>query len=124
MNTPLSAAASQLLDIAARSHSLCTMLGLYSDDGVTKLVAPTGRSWLVSHPKTHNTATVDPERLAARLSCCSEGEALMLCWLLNVWNPSHARKSGWTFDLFTAVGALDSGNIACIAEWLQNPVWP
>lgn len=66
----------------------------------------------------------DPDRFYRGMDCWSTGERLAGLFLINVWNSGYAKSKGYTFNLFDAVGTLDTANLRPIAEWMLAPVWP
>ena len=80
--------------------------------------------WLQPHPLRQEELSFDPPKFAYEIGAWSDGEQHAAIWLLNVWNPRWAKAEGYRFDLFAAVGTLDSFNLNAIAEWMVNPVWP
>lgn len=52
----------------------------------------------------------------------SHGEKCTARFLLAVWNPSEAWRSG-RFDLMDALGAWDLEHRRAFLEWAQNPWW-
>lgn len=120
-----------LFYIASDSHTLRSIMGIELCDEVIpdtnrrKLkYLNIQRHWLVREYADGHTYRFDPDNFFKITKACSDGEAHMILWLLNVWNPHYAKSKRRNFDLFQALNTLDSGNRQCIADWLQNPIWP
>jgi len=54
----------------------------------------------------------------------SHGEFLCGVFILNVWNPGHARANQWNFDAIEFAGTCDSENRRAFIQWMANPIWP
>ncbi len=116
-----------LFRIAAPSHTLRGFMGIELDHSsvVSKIkIVTCVRPWLKAHILRPNDLSFDPDAFFKLTRSCSEGERHMVLWLLNVWNPSYAKNKKWHFDLFDALGGLDSENRSAIVVWLNNPQWP
>lgn len=120
----LGEAARSLFHIAANSHTLRDLMGIEQTGLGTFKILPVARPWLTPHPLRANEFSFDPDRFRKCNRSLSDGENDMVLWLLNVWNPDCAKLKKWDFDLFAAIGRLDSDNRQAIADWLSNPVWP
>jgi hypothetical protein len=120
----LSEPTKQLLRLAASVPVLSRKMRVeVSEDG--KSLRFFGKpSWLQPHPLRQEELTFDAPKFAFDMGVWSDGEQHAALWLLNVWNPGWAKAEGHRFDLFAAVGTLDSFNLNAIAEWMVNPVWP
>lgn len=115
-----------LLFIAAESPALRGLMGLELPErsGIhilnLRFKPNFPRPWLVPHPRNSDELTFDAEVFHRRRAVCSTGEAHMILWILNVWNPALARSHDWTFDLFRAVQTLDERNRTAIVNWLND----
>ena len=120
----LSEPTKQLLRLAAAVPVLSRKMRVeVSDDG--KSLSGFGKPpWLQPHPLRQEELTFDAPKFTYEIGVWSDGEHHAAIWLLNVWNPGWAKTEGHRFDLFAAVGTLDSHNLNAIAEWMVNPVWP
>ena len=120
----LSEPTKQLLRLAAAVPVLSHKMRVeVSDDG--KSLRYFGKPpWLQAHPLRQEELTFDAPKFACEIDSWSAGEQHAALWLLNVWNPGWAKTEGHRFDLFAAVGTLDSSNLNAIAGWMVNPVWP
>ena len=124
----LSEATRLLFQVASRSHTLRDLFGIEvieHGDVINKLrYLVRHRDYLFEHPTRKNELSFDPDIFAKRLTKVSDGERHMILFILNVWNPHYAPDKGWQFDLFKALGTLDSQNAESVARFIERPIWP
>jgi hypothetical protein len=70
------------------------------------------------------TKDFDQDHFHESMGGWSTGEQLAGLFLLNVWNHGYAKRKGWHFNLFDAVGTLSNDNLLPMAEWMLAPQWP
>ena len=120
----LSEPTKQLLRLAASVPVLSKKMRVEVSDDDKSLRYFGQPPWLQPHPLRQEEWSFDSAKFAYEITGWSDGEQHAALWLLNVWNPGWAKSEGHRFDLFAAVGTLDSSNLNAIAEWMVNPVWP
>jgi hypothetical protein len=129
--------ATQMLFIVASGHPLlCREMGIKEvardtppPSSLTEVkieLFPQPRPWLLVNGKgtQFEELAFEPDIFAKRLRTASSGERHAILFLLNVWNPGYAKSKRWNFNLFDAMGTLDTANIEPITEWMLRPVWP